>query len=653
VNFSTCLYKQRILLYFLLVLNFDGYAQKIKYSTIDLFVNTDSLEKHLIPNQPPKYLEQLLILEWNWARVSHAKFGSKLNEVYSMAVSQKRKDVLPICEYMRGLTYLKQRQHTQTFVSLNKALKGFESQADTAGLIVTYCRLANLNLTQTKDGQKDIEAGIEYAQKAVKWAETWGNKSYLIYSLAELNIGYTYSGDKKDLEKKTAERQLKLIGTDPALQFYSLSAETTLALLEEEKGNYQEAYRLIKPSVSKAKKYLSKFFYNGFVLNLVSYCIELKKYDEASRYLAEVLDNTKDKEFWLLREDAFNKYKRMYQAQKVYQKALAYADSSNILRTEIQQNENIEALHQLEVTYKTKEIKAQNTALSKENVLVNSRNNAILLGLVVAGVLTLLLLTVLFYLYRSQKEAKKQAEEIGKLSKIRDQYLKIIAHDIRSPIFALQDMYQMLKGAIRSKRYADIEKISHYIDETGVNTRRLLDNLLNWGMSQQEEVPYSPEKINLSNVIQEITNVYAGIKVVKGFDILIVGAEGVEVYADLNGLKLVLRNLLDNAIKNLPTTQGQVVITVTQDLNSQQVIVTIKDNGTGIVEEKLAVINQVFKNPHVAQAGQEKLGLGTLLISKFVQKNKGSIIAQPKQDQGSSFVLTLPQEQKTSYSSPK
>ena len=196
----------------------------------------------------------------------------------------------------------------------------------------------------------------------------------------------------------------------------------------------------------------------------------------------------------------------------------------------------------------------------------------------------------------------------------------------------------------RLKKFENLQKISDYINESGVNTRHLLDNLINWGMSQQEEVPYSPQRIKLTNVIEEVLSVYSSLKTIKGFDFTLKGIDDAWVYADLDGLKLILRNLIDNAVKNLPTNQGHIYISVDNVIN-QSTAINIEDNGSGISEDKVVLINEIFSKPQTSRKEHYKLGLGTLLIGKFVRKNKGTIICKADNKQGSSFVLTLPQVQ--------
>ena len=637
--FSILTSKKQLSIIVLLLLCFNNYAQTIQLKDVEVTTNIDSLEKHLQPNQPQIYLNQLLLLERSWLKSSNPKAGSKLEELRLLANNQKRSDILPIYHLCKGYFFIKKRQHTQAFKSFSDALRGFESQADTVGIIKTCQSLTDLNINQSEIEIRNVKAGAEYATRAVKLSEIYGDKRLLLSSLLYLNtVGYKDNAQKK----QSLNKQLKMVGNDPKLQEFLVPIVINLAVLQyQEEKNYLEAYRLAKSIKSAAKGYWDKFQYNVYLTQLSEMCRKVNKYDEAKQYLDEVLKNTNDKEFRLVRVNVFDIYRTIYQDKKEFEKALMYSDSAAALQSEIFQTENTAKLNELQVTYKTKEINTQNTALKKENDMVKSRNMIILTALLSVGLLTILLLTVLFFLNKSRKKAQIQSDEIRKLSQIRDQYIKIIAHDLRSPLFAMQGMYDMVKQAIKMKRFDDLERISNFIDESGLKTKNLLDNLLNWGMSQQEDVSYDPQKINIQQSLNEVLDIYEATKALKMFTISVESNTDSYVYADKHGFELILRNLIDNAVKNLPPDKGMIDISVSTD-TSNNAVISIQDNGKGITEEKLQVINNVFRKPVSASMGQNGLGLGITLIGKFVQKNMGVITAQSSPNQGSRFVLSLP-----------
>jgi tetratricopeptide (TPR) repeat protein len=250
-------------------------------------------------------------------------------------------------------------------------------------------------------------------------------------ALTFLRLGYFNSG-KYGQVKKIIERQLSIIGNDPKYQGQKYEILSQSAYFSSEHRDYKAAYNTLKSIKQGMKQTAIIFDYYNFLNLLSEACINLKKYNEAKVYLDEVLENTTDKQFRMLRVVSFSLLRIVYEGEKEFQKALIYADSAVTIQNTMSRTENVEKLNELEVTYKTKEIKNQNAFLGKENEIIKSRQMIMISALLVVGLLTLLLLFVLYFLNKSKTKVQSQSDEIHKLSQIRDQYIKIIAHDLRS-----------------------------------------------------------------------------------------------------------------------------------------------------------------------------------------------------------------------------
>jgi signal transduction histidine kinase len=105
-------------------------------------------------------------------------------------------------------------------------------------------------------------------------------------------------------------------------------------------------------------------------------------------------------------------------------------------------------------------------------------------------------------------------------------------------------------------------------------------------------------------------------------------------------MRTVIRNLLSNAIKY--TNQGGYIKIVTSKFNDLCKL-SISDNGIGISEKNLGKIFQIDESYSTPGTEREKgTGLGLILCKEFTDKNKGSIWAESKLGEGSTFNITLP-----------
>ena len=113
-----------------------------------------------------------------------------------------------------------------------------------------------------------------------------------------------------------------------------------------------------------------------------------------------------------------------------------------------------------------------------------------------------------------------------------------------------------------------------------------------------------------------------------------------QVYADRNHLLLILRNIVNNAIKY--TRPGD-EISVTVNGENGQTKIMIDDTGIGMDEdtrEKLFSLDGTIS--HVGTSGERGTGLGLVLVKNFVGRNNGSLSVSSKKDEGTRFVVVLP-----------
>ncbi|WP_146066588.1 sensor histidine kinase, partial [Candidatus Venteria ishoeyi] len=177
---------------------------------------------------------------------------------------------------------------------------------------------------------------------------------------------------------------------------------------------------------------------------------------------------------------------------------------------------------------------------------------------------------------------KKSEAQLRELNATKDKLFSIIAHDLRSPFNHILGFSELLVANVKNFEIAKSEKYLGIINSSAKNTLILLDNLLNWAKSQTGKFNFNPGKISLSNLILEILNLKKTIAKAKNISINYFSSDEIEVYADENMLKTVLRNLISNALK-FTKAGGNVNILVHSIEN--QIEISISDNGVGINKE--------------------------------------------------------------------
>jgi signal transduction histidine kinase len=234
-------------------------------------------------------------------------------------------------------------------------------------------------------------------------------------------------------------------------------------------------------------------------------------------------------------------------------------------------------------------------------------------------------------------------QRTGKLIEIvstNGKFLAIIAHDLRSPFSSIIGILELLKMSLKEFDKAEVEEYVDIVYKSANNTLVLLDNLLVWAVSQNKEKNFKPVKINLYELLREEIENLRTLAEQKQITINQSTGSEVNVTADLQMVKTILRNLISNAIK-YSNSNGEISIDAQED--NQFVEVAIEDNGTGIsseIRKKLFKIDTLQSTP--GTNNEQGTGLGLLLCKEFVELHGGSIRVESEAGKGSRFSFTLP-----------
>jgi signal transduction histidine kinase len=606
-----------------------------KINSITEVLNVDSLQVRLDPTNPTGYLKQLLTLENSWSNSNNENSGSKLSTIYGLSDDKYKKKYRPIFDYWEGKSLVKQQRFDDAYKKFLIAKKGFETRKDTIGQIRVYCNLADLSMHPTVNIKiRNTKNGAAYAAQAVALAERYGDSYFLLLSLQYLSMAEHYGGDNPDVLKKILDRELDIIKENKITGRMKYATLNSHAGYYYSIGNPNKALEIFENNLINFRLHFSKKNYLAILTNISVVSQDLGHYEKARKYLAELRQLSNSKQYNIYKRNAYNEYSRLNSNLGNYKLAYQYLDSSTFVNEFTYELENVKKINKFEKAFENEELKL-------ENKLTQRRINFITLALAVVSLLVIILIVLAFILHKERVASQKLADEIGNLAQVRDYFIKVVAHDIRSPMAAMGGLYRLLSNRLREKQYDEIEEISVFLEESAVSTKKLVDNLFYWGISQQEEMPFNPTKVSLSTVIGEVTTIYKPIIQAKEIELCIECSPSEIIYADLDGIKLILRNLIDNSLKHLPNEGGKLSILVA-NTDQRKVRIIIEDNGIGIDANKLTYINEVFESSNAVKTHEVKLGMGILLISKFVNRNLGEINAEQSPTAGLRFVLTFP-----------
>jgi len=241
---------------------------------------------------------------------------------------------------------------------------------------------------------------------------------------------------------------------------------------------------------------------------------------------------------------------------------------------------------------------------------------------------------------RQKEEILIHRDELELANASKDKFFSIIAHDLKSPFNSILGFSEHLVEQVAKKNYENIEDFAEIILKSSQTALNLLSNLMEWAQSQTGRMKFSPEQLDLTNLINDTVTQFENTALQKEIVIAKSLPHGLLVFADNSMLSTVLRNLISNAIKF--TYQGG-KIRISAEKNQNEIKISVADTGKGISNE---VLNKLFQiDGNITTPGTQNetgTGLGLILCKEFVEKHNGKIWVESKEKEGSEFYFTIP-----------
>ena len=239
-------------------------------------------------------------------------------------------------------------------------------------------------------------------------------------------------------------------------------------------------------------------------------------------------------------------------------------------------------------------------------------------------------------LYTEQVEARRKVED---LSRLKDEFLSIASHELRTPVTSIKGYSQLAKTLIRENDLATAEEyLDIAIDQIDRMSRLILE-LLDVSRIETGRLEIRREPIRWPAFVRDVVQRHHTAVSDRRFH-LNVAADAVTINGDRDRLEQVLGNLLENAVKYSPDGSD---ITVEVEEKGDSVVTSICDRGIGIPTDELG---QVFERFHrgrqVSSTNYGGLGLGLYITKQIVERHGGTIWVESREGQGTTFHFSLP-----------
>jgi signal transduction histidine kinase len=234
------------------------------------------------------------------------------------------------------------------------------------------------------------------------------------------------------------------------------------------------------------------------------------------------------------------------------------------------------------------------------------------------------------------KRFNKMVSELERADQQRRNLTTDIAHELRTPLHIIQGN---LEGIIDGVYQPTPEHINNTLDETKL-LARLVNDLQTLSLAEAGQLPLHPTRFLLADLLDDLTSSFSSQAAALGIDLQTnIHDPSKEFSADYDRLNQVLSNLISNALRHTP--EGGKISIETEAVDGGIKIV-VKDTGKGIPAEQIPFIFDRFWRGDKSRTGRTNSGLGLAITKQLIHAHHGTIEAQSKINEGTTFTIELP-----------
>jgi two-component system sensor histidine kinase/response regulator len=237
---------------------------------------------------------------------------------------------------------------------------------------------------------------------------------------------------------------------------------------------------------------------------------------------------------------------------------------------------------------------------------------------------------------REKKLAKNRLIELETSNQTKNKLFSIIAHDLRAPLSSIEHyLFLFNQIDLSTEEKADIEK--QLLSSTR-QTSEMLQNILSWAKDQMDGITVNLRPIFINETLKHTISLQKSIAREKEIELIFSANEDLKLFADPDMLQLIVRNLLNNAIKfSLPG--GKINLDITSQ--NGKCILSIKDNGIGIAEDQIPLMFSLKSNGTYGTNKEKGVGLGLKLTKTYTELQNGKIWFESEPGKGTNFFISL------------
>jgi len=236
----------------------------------------------------------------------------------------------------------------------------------------------------------------------------------------------------------------------------------------------------------------------------------------------------------------------------------------------------------------------------------------------------------------SKIKLEEQNEELVRLNEIKSNFLSLVSHELRTPLMIIQESVSQILDGLKGPITEDQKEFLGMTKRNVLRLNKIIADLLNISKIESGKMMLRRKKSDIVKAINEEMEIYRFRAKEKGIRFLMdIPRESVTLYCDEDKLKMIIANLVGNALKFTPSG-GYVKLNILDRLNELEIIVS--DNGQGIdLRNHSKIFDKFERLDNIPLTGKPSTGLGLAIVKELVHLHRGKIWVESEKGEGSQF----------------
>ncbi|MBO9202123.1 MULTISPECIES: tetratricopeptide repeat-containing sensor histidine kinase [Niastella] len=404
-------------------------------------------------------------------------------------------------------------------------------------------------------------------------------------------------------------------------------------------NRYEQALSYYQPALAIMQKRNDEYGIALVLGNTGNLYFNMNNFSKALEYHLQNLAIVQQINSNELLQQSYNNLKKTYVALGNYKKAYECQQGEIAIKDTVYKKQSILNYEEMQAKYQAEKSQQEIQLLQRDNQiatieLTNQRRTQYLLltGIVLALILAVSLYSGYINKKRSNRELNQLNNKLAEANNSKVKLLSIITHDLRSPVSSLFNFLQLQKINYGRLDKEKKEEVDRKISQSAENLLDAMEDILIWSKSQMDHFTPLRELCEVEELLDEIIHLNEQFAANKNILLKKEVNGPISFYTDPNFIKIILRNLVSNAIK---FTQPEGMVTLTAVQRNQVIDFSIKDTGQGI---EPADLKNIFEWNSIRS---DSSGLGLKLAREFTEKLGGTISVTSQKEQGTEFLVSF------------